>query len=556
MSFTGKETFLATYIFLLAGVFGEQGRYFSICASEGSTVVFSRPPSEGKGGFWYKKELGVKNLLHMPEYKTRSSTYDNTRLLLIKDVKLMDSGVFGYTSSSTRESHGVLLSVMGTPGMVNSTALTQSLLDKQCWSVMHSSRICALKGSSVDMHCLYSYPKDLKITTTIWYTDWKPLKNNPDDISVDEQFQNRVEYIGNKENNCTLRINQLRERDTLKKYKFRFINDQSTGYSGSDIKLSLTNLQVIVNPITVNEGQNVSLTCRTTCILSTNPIYIWYKNSHPVSDKHIGINNTQHLNQVTSEDAGSYSCAVKGHEEHPSPAETLNVRYAPKSTSLSVSRSGELVEGSVVTLTCNSDANPPVQNYTWNKKTENETVVIGTGKSINLTLASGDGGLYYCTAWNEVGFQNSSTFQDTLSGAVVPLAAVSAAAVVSVIVILLVLILVWLRKRGRNASRVNALSSGIQQRNNHSLYAVSGIAATSSSEQGMDVSASDDVQYASVQFKKSTGREMPFCPTAQSHQEEQDVQYAAVNTCRPNAASCTGGGEEVYSTINKTRTRP
>ena len=53
----------------------------------------------------------------MPEYKTRSSTYDNSRLLLIKDVKLMDSGVFGYTSSSTRESHGVLLSVMGKYGL-------------------------------------------------------------------------------------------------------------------------------------------------------------------------------------------------------------------------------------------------------------------------------------------------------------------------------------------------------------------------------------------------------------------------------------------------------
>ena len=69
-----------------------------------------------------------------------------------------------------------------------------------------------------------------------------------------------------------------------------------------------------------------------------------------------------------------------------------------------------------MTLTCNSDANPPVQKCTWYKKTEDETVVIGTGKSINLTLASGDGGLYYSTAWNKVGFQNSSTFRVTLSG--------------------------------------------------------------------------------------------------------------------------------------------
>ncbi|XP_038550801.1 sialoadhesin-like [Micropterus salmoides] len=63
------------------------------------------------------------------------------------------------------------------------------------------------------------------------------------------------------------------------------------------------------------------------------------------------------------------SCALKGREDFPSPSV-----YAPKLPSVSVSPSAEIVEGSSVTLTCSSDANPAAK-YTWYK--ENQTLIQG-----------------------------------------------------------------------------------------------------------------------------------------------------------------------------------
>ena len=58
----------------------------------------------------------------------------------------------------------------------------------------------------------------------------------------------------------------------------------------------------------------MTLTCNTTCILSNNPTFIWYKNGQPVTFKHTTRDNRLHLNPVSSEDVGSYSCAVRRHK--------------------------------------------------------------------------------------------------------------------------------------------------------------------------------------------------------------------------------------------------
>lgn len=51
-------------------------------------------------------------------------------------------------------------------------------------------------------------------------------------------FKNRVQFLGDKNNNCTLKINSLRESDAKEKYRFRFITNK--GYSGEIVTLSLT----------------------------------------------------------------------------------------------------------------------------------------------------------------------------------------------------------------------------------------------------------------------------------------------------------------------------
>ncbi|KAJ8287507.1 hypothetical protein COCON_G00001660 [Conger conger] len=96
--------------------------------------------------------------------------------------------------------------------------------------------------------------------------------------------------------------------------------------------LSFSALQVRVNPGSVTEGQSVTLTCSTTCTLTGSPAFTWFRDGSPLS-----FTTQRHQLTASSEDGGTYSCAVKGSELLPSPAVALTVNYPPKSTSVSVS---------------------------------------------------------------------------------------------------------------------------------------------------------------------------------------------------------------------------
>ncbi|XP_055791178.1 B-cell receptor CD22-like [Salvelinus fontinalis] len=181
-----------------------------------------------------------------------------------------------------------------------------------------------------------------------------------------------------------------------------------------------------MDPTSVSEGERVTLRCRTQCTVGLNPTYIWYKNRQHLTNPVTSYNrlildpvtsynrlildpvtsyNRLILDPVSSEDAGNYSCAVEGLERILSPEETLTVRYGPKNTSVSVSPSGEIVEGSSVTLTCSSDANPPVDKYTWYKKNGGEYQFSYVNTEPHLVfnqIKSSVTGEYYCEAWNGI----------------------------------------------------------------------------------------------------------------------------------------------------------
>ncbi|XP_055767684.1 sialoadhesin-like [Salvelinus fontinalis] len=302
------------------------------------------------------------------------------------------------------------------------------VLGQDGWSVTYTpQRICALRGSTVDLSCSYTYPRGT-VTTTLWFTKWG-TGVEPEDMGQDPEYTGRLEYHGDKKKDCTLRITDLRERDSAT-YRLRLITDQEGGtYTGKlGVTLSVTGLQVKVT----GEHQDKTLTCITTCTLTDNPTYIWYKNGQHLDES----TSPQYKDPVSSNYDDSYSCAVKGHEDLRSPAVCVlgqscyRVTYTkrticvlkgtmyeqcvtycppdgPKNTSVSVSPSGEIVEGSSVTLTCSSDANPPVDKYTWYKK--NVTSAKASEQSYSITnIKSEDRGEYYCEAQNGRGSMNST----------------------------------------------------------------------------------------------------------------------------------------------------
>eukprot|EP00063_Salmo_salar_P035841 XP_014010676.1 PREDICTED: uncharacterized protein LOC106577265 [Salmo salar] len=282
--------------------------------------------------------------------------------------------------------------------------IVKGVRGQNCWSVTYPHQgVCALKGSSVDISSTYDSGYDT-ITSSLWFSpkrsdSWKD-ELIPEDLNTDPGYAGRVEYAGEERGHATLRITDLREEDSAE-YKFIFNTESSGwGYSFPGTTLTVTGLQVrIKDPTNIIEGKCLCLFCESICFLQDNLSYIWYKNRQRL----IGHETKYlYLKPVSSEDTGRYSCAVANHEDLHSPEETLTVTYGQRNTSVSISPSGEIVEGSSVTLTCSSDANPPVDKYTWYKK--NVTSPKASGQSYSITnISSEDSGEYYCEAQNEVG---------------------------------------------------------------------------------------------------------------------------------------------------------
>ncbi|XP_046694011.1 B-cell receptor CD22-like [Silurus meridionalis] len=269
------------------------------------------------------------------------------------------------------------------------------------WSVIHSPLyLCALKGSTVVMKATYTHPTHLKVTNRFWVINPVPDKV-PTDLGGEPGYSGRVEYLSETQNQFSLKLSDVKKSDEHR-YCFRMITNADQWLGKPEVTLRVTDLQVIA-PGEVTEGQSVILTCKTTCSL-TDPTFIWYRNTHDLTTNTFK-GNELHLQRVSSEDAGSYSCAVRGSEHLPSPAHNLNIRYSPKKVSVSISPSGEIVEGSSVTLTCSSDANPPVETYTWFKGMTS----VGKGKTFTISkISTKDSGDYKCMCSNNLGHQSST----------------------------------------------------------------------------------------------------------------------------------------------------
>ncbi|XP_055767677.1 B-cell receptor CD22-like [Salvelinus fontinalis] len=200
-----------------------------------------------------------------------------------------------------------------------------------------------------------------------------------------------------------------------------------------------------MDPTYVSERERVTLTCRTKCTLDPITAYSWYKNGQPLPNSNTS-SPVYSLFSVSSEYTGRYSCAVEGREDLPSAEETLTVTYGPRNTSVSVSPSGEIVEGSSVTLTCSSDANPPVDKYTWYKK--NVTLPKASGQSYSITnIISEDRGEYYCEAQNGRGSMNSTALMIIVAGKQTSVLTAAVGIIVVVLVLILCLSgLMWFRR--------------------------------------------------------------------------------------------------------------
>ncbi|TSK18090.1 B-cell receptor CD22 [Bagarius yarrelli] len=274
------------------------------------------------------------------------------------------------------------------------------VVSQPCCSVYCTiSPICALKGSTVTMGCRYTYPYCYQVQRVFWSREWI-IDREPSDLSLDPNYIHRCQYHRNSFYEYTLSLSDVTEHDQGFYYCTFIPMTGGNNPCQVGVELFVSELRVEIIPDRVVEGDEVTLTCKTTCSLSYMSTFTWYKQGSQLSQS----SNLLHLPSVSQKDAGSYSCSVHGQYYH-SPGVTLDVQYPPKSVSVSINPSGEIVEGSSVILICNSNAYPPVHSYTWYRAGSS----VGTGNTfVFIRIKSEDSGDYACRAENKHGEQSSS----------------------------------------------------------------------------------------------------------------------------------------------------
>ncbi|KAF7695474.1 hypothetical protein HF521_007197 [Silurus meridionalis] len=176
--------------------------------------------------------------------------------------------------------------------------------EKDCWTVTYAQRrVCALKGSSVNFHCTYLYPSGQKVNESYWTFNQKAVRRL-------EEFAGRVEFVGDKVNNCTLRLTDLKESDSGD-YRFHFTTSTPHRAFSSSlwVQLIVTDVQVRVNSTKVSDGQTIILSCITSCTLPHH-MFSWYQNGKYIMNKPTKCNNL-YLDEPSYNDRDEYTCAAR-----------------------------------------------------------------------------------------------------------------------------------------------------------------------------------------------------------------------------------------------------
>ncbi|XP_058502943.1 B-cell receptor CD22 [Solea solea] len=321
------------------------------------------------------------------------------------------------------------------------------------WSVrLPSSPICAVTGSSVVFPCSYDYPQSLneakgatqlstqgggggeqyKVLSEMWCLGESRCITpryvfHSAGIFPHPSYQNRVKYMGQPgTKNCSLKISDLRPSDSGN-YVFYLITSHPTQKMPEQrgiqllVAVSSSAVTMSVSPSSgVTEGSSVHMFC---CSPSASPQarFRWFLTNSTTPRFNGQVWN---INDVTADVSGSYHCQMQtGDRLRDSATQAINVEYSPRNTAVSISSTGDAQVELPVTLTCSSDANPPVHVFSWYQGAAclpdtdksfhpaRQVTATATGRSSNLRRANVRAeqyGQHCCVARNIHGSQTVS----------------------------------------------------------------------------------------------------------------------------------------------------
>ncbi|XP_024123742.2 B-cell receptor CD22 [Oryzias melastigma] len=172
---------------------------------------------------------------------------------------------------------------------------------------------------------------------------------------------------------------------------------QNSSITYIDVHFSPKETAVIVDPSgPILEDSSVSLSCSSR---SNPPVtnYTWYRDDEV--DQETGpIMKIEDINPSFS---GDYHCTAENSlGEETSAKAHLDVQFPPKNTSVSADPSGTVLDGSSLTLTCTTIANPDVVNITWFRAAGRKKEVVGSEQDFTFNVSKLSEDFYFCEAAN------------------------------------------------------------------------------------------------------------------------------------------------------------
>ncbi|XP_057179831.1 sialic acid-binding Ig-like lectin 12 isoform X2 [Triplophysa rosa] len=309
------------------------------------------------------------------------------------------------------------------------------------WNISLPEKIEALTGSCVTINCTFdinnTYDLDLNDTAVgIWF------KNNHDasgTIMYNSSISNNLGKItGNlKDKDCTTDFYNVSSNHSAK-FFFRIEGKGKLRWTYAQKYVSIHVIESPPNPTVkmfmgqmevqeVLEGNAVNLRCSaiTLCCSSSPPTLTW-RSTDGLSLNENNRQQQQNQTEIISDlnftashlqHGVTFICNITYQLQNRNATAqsniTLRVLCAPKNTSVSVFPSDSVLEGTSVTLTCRSDANPAVLNYTWFRENRGRLEQLQTGQNLTVNVTDRTHtGRYYCRVENQYGTENTSVLLD------------------------------------------------------------------------------------------------------------------------------------------------
>ncbi|XP_028425171.1 sialoadhesin-like [Perca flavescens] len=222
---------------------------------------------------------------------------------------------------------------------------------------------------------------------------------------------------------------------------------------------------------------------------------------------------------------------------------TLNVSYAPKNPSVSISPSGLVSAGSWVNLTCSSRAKPPA-SFSWFKNSKDGAIRVAEGKFYSVKVTNVTDGVYYCVATNNLGNQTSSTIHLNVKESPdpsLPLGPVIGGIIGIIVLISLVVCVCTLCRRPIK------LTHSTQRQNQNQT----GEELTVKEPARKTEEKEEDIHYGEIDFSKQ--RPEASSSSEQDSGQQQDTLYAQVKVSQTaNSRTQTADSpEDLYAQVKK-----